>query len=179
MKKLKKIIRNKNVIILLLCLTIIALSIGFALISMSLKERQKNDKIYEVEIVNIQEGTAIRGGVIQPTAQTDIINNGKTAKFTFNLSSPEDTLTYIVTVKNNGNLKAKIDGISESPDYIHDDNQANSIYPIILNHNDIKNQKLNPGEEIKLTITVQFANSGVSINKTVPYEVSILTSCVE
>ena len=176
---MKKIIRNKNIIILLLCITIIVLSIGFALISMRLSERIKNDKIYEVEIVNIQEGTAIKGGTILPTAVSDITNNGKTASFTFSLSAPDDTLTYIITIKNNGNLKAKIDGLSETPDYINNDNAANDIYPIILNHNDIKNQELNPGEEIKLTITVQFANSGVSINKTVPYEVSILTSCVE
>ena len=176
---MKKIIRNKNIIILLLCITIIVLSIGFALISMRLSERIKNDKIYEVEIVNIQEGTAIKGGTILPTAVSDITNNGKTASFTFNLSAPDDTLTYIITIKNNGNLKAKVDGLSETPDYINNDNAANDIYPIILNHNDIKNQELNPGEEIKLTITVQFANSGVSINKTVPYEVSILTSCVE
>ena len=176
---MKKIIRNKNIIILLLCITIIVLSIGFALISMRLRERIKNDKIYEVEIVNIQEGTAIRGGTILPTAVSDITNNGKTASFTFNLSAPDYTLTYIITIKNNRNLKAKIDGLSETPDYINNDNAANDIYPIILNHNDIKSQELNPGEEIKLTITVQFANSGVSINKTVPYEVSILTSCVE
>ena len=74
---MKKIVRNKNIIILLLCITIIVLSVGFALISMRLSERIKNDKIYEVEIVNIQEGTAIKGGTILPTAVSDITNNGK------------------------------------------------------------------------------------------------------
>ena len=39
---------------------------------------------------------------------------------TFNLTSPKDTLTYIITIKNNGNLKAKIDGLAESPDYLND-----------------------------------------------------------
>ena len=53
------------------------------------------------------------------------------------------------------------------------------ILPVIINHNDITNQELNPGEEINLTITVEFTNTGVSIEKIIPYKVSILTSCVE
>ena len=148
---MKKLVKNKNLIILILCFTIILLCIGFSLISIRLKEQEAEGKIY----------------------------NGKTAYFTFNLTSPKDTLTYIITIKNNGNLKAKIDGLAESPDYLNDNNQANAILPVIINHNDITNQELNPREEIKLTITVEFSNSGQTMNKTVPYAISILSSYVE
>lgn len=174
---MKKLVKNKNLIIIILCITIILLSVGFTLISMRLANQEKN--IYDVEIVNIQQGTAIRGGTTLPTGEANITNNGKTADFTFQLSTPNDTLTYIITIKNNGNLKAKIDGLAESPDYLTDNNQANSILPVIINHNDIINQELNPGEEINLTITAEFASSGQATKKTVPYKVSILTSCIQ
>ncbi|MCI6107386.1 MAG: hypothetical protein PUE33_02875 [bacterium] len=176
---MKKLVKNKNLIILILCFTIILLCIGFSLISIRLKEQDAEGKIYDVEIVNIQEGTAIKGGTVLPTGTYKIEDNGKTANFTFNLTSPKDTLTYIITIKNNGNLKAKIDGLAESPDYLNDNNQANAILPVIINHNDITNQELNPREEIKLTITVEFSNSGQTMNKTVPYAISILSSYVE
>lgn len=164
---------------MILCITIILLSVGFTLISMRLEEKSSINKVFDVEIVNIQEGTAIRGGTELPTGTSEVTDNGKTANFTFNLTTPKDTLTYIITIKNNGNLKAKIDGLAESPNYLEDNNQANAILPVIINHNDIINQELNPGEEIKLTITVEFSSSGQPMPKTVPYAVSILTSCIE
>lgn len=176
---MKKIIRNRNIIIIILCTTIITLCVGFTLISLKLKEITAEGKIYDVEIVNIQEGTAIKGGEVLPTGIYEIKDNGKTANFTFNLSTPKDTLTYIITIKNNGNLKAKIDGLAESPDYLNDNNQANSILPVLITHNDITNQELNPKEEIKLILTVEFSNSGQAMNKTVPYAVSILSSYVD
>ena len=176
---MKKLVKNKNIIIMILCMTIILLCVGFSLVSMRLEEKEAAGKVYDVEITNIQEGTAIRGGVDLPYAATEITDNGKTAEFIFNLSYPEDTLTYIVTIKNNGNLKAKIDGLAESPDYLEDTNQANSILPVIINHNDIINQELTPGEEIKLTITAEFSSSGQPMVKQIPYNISILTSCID
>ena len=176
---MKKIIKNKNMIIAILCITIIVLSVGFSLIALKLEERKSKDKIYDVSIVRIQEGTSIKGGDILPTGENKIKNNGKTAAFTFTLNNPKDTLTYIITIKNNGNLRAKIDALAETPDYLNDNNEANSILPIIINHNDITNQELNPGEEINLTITAEFTNTGQPMTKTIPYQVSILTSCIE
>lgn len=176
---MKKLIKNKNLIIMILCLTIILLSIGFTLISMKLKAEENSKKSYEVEIVNIQQGTAIRGGTVLPTGDTKIIDNGKTASFNFYMSTPKDTLTYIITIKNKGNLKAKIDGLSETPDYINDSNQAKLILPVIIHHTNILDQELNPGEEIKLTVTAEFSETGQIVQKTVPYKISILTSCLE
>lgn len=176
---MKKIVKNKNVIITILCITIIVLSIGFTLIALKLKERESKSKIYDVSIVRIQEGTAIKGGEVLPTGENKIENNGKTANFEFRLNNPKDTLTYIITIKNNGNLKAKIDGLSESPDYLNSNTQANMILPVIINHNDITNQELNPGEEIKLTVTAEYSSSGQPMKKTVPYQISVLSSCME
>ena len=176
---MKKLVKNKNAIIAILCLTIIVLSIGFTLIALKLKERESKNKIYDVSIVRIQEGTAIKGGEILPTATSKIENNGKTADFEFKLNNPKDTLTYIITVKNNGNLKAKIDGLSESPDYLNSNAQANMILPVIINHNDITNQELNPGEEINLTISIEFTSNGLPMEKIIPYKISILSSCIE
>lgn len=175
---MKRLVKNKNILIIILCITIILLSIGYALIAIRLKEREATDKIYDVSITNIQEGTAIRGGESLPTSKSNITNGNKTADFTFNLQNPGDTLTYIITIKNNGNLKAKIDGLAESPDYINNDDEASRISPVIINHNDITNQELNPGEEINLTITVEFSNSGTAKEIKTPYQVSILTSCI-
>ena len=116
---MKKIVKNKNIIITILCITIIVLSIGFTLVTLKLKERESKSKIYDVSIVRIQEGTAIKGGEVLPTGKSKIEDNGKTANFEFTLNYPKDTLTYIITIKNNGNLKAKIDGLAESQDYLN------------------------------------------------------------
>ena len=176
---MKKIITNKNLIIVVLCITIVLLSVGFTLIAIKLESREKNDKIYDVSIVRVEQGTAIKGGASLPSGENSIENNGKTAKFLFNLSNPKDTLTYIITIKNNGNLKAQIDGLAESPDYLKDTNEANSILPVIINHNDINGQTLKPGEEIKLTVTAEFMSSGEPMPRAIPYQVSVLSSCVE
>ena len=50
---------------------------------------------------------------------------------------------------------------------------------MIINHNDVINQELNPGEEIKLTITAEFSSSGQPMVKQIPYNISILTSCID
>lgn len=176
---MKKLVKNKNMIIVILCITIVLLSIGFALIAIRLKEREQKDKIYDVSIVKVQEGTAIKGGEILPTGKYTIDDNGKSAHFTFNLNNPNDSLNYTVTIKNNGNLKAQIDGIAESPDYLNDNNQKNSILPVTITHNDITNQELNPGEEINLIVTAEFSNSGQAMTRTVPYKISVLSSCIE
>lgn len=176
---MKKLIKNKNLIIIILCITIICLSLGFSFIAFQLKERESKNKIYDVSIVKIKEGTAIKGGAVLPKGESKIKDNGKTAEFSFTLTNPKDSLTYIITIKNNGNLKAKIDGLAESPDYLNDNDQANFILPVIINHNDITNQELNPGEEINLTVTVEFASAGQPTNKIIPYQISILSSCLE
>lgn len=176
---MKKLVKNKNMIIVILCITIVLLSIGFTLIAMRLREREENDKIYDVSIVRVQEGTAMKGGETLPSGKYKLEDNGKTANFTFNLSNPNDSLNFTITIKNNGNLKAQIDGIAESPDYSNDNNQKNSILPVTISHNDITNQELNPGEEINLTVTAEFSSSGQAMNRTVPYKISVLSSCIE
>lgn len=176
MKKLK---RNKDIIIGVLCITIILMSIGFVFLSTELESKKTEGKMYDVGIVKISEGTAIKGGATLPTGTSNIVNNKSTAKFMMTLNNPKDSLTYNIIIKNNGSFASQIDNIIEVPNYTKNNNDANAILPVVIKHNDIVGQVLKPAEEITLTITAEFSLSGQPMKKVIPYEISILSSCIE
>lgn len=176
---MKKVKKNKDIVIAVLCITIILMSIGFVYLSAELEKKKAAGKMYDISIVKISEGTAIKGGTILPTGTSKIKNKGLTAKFNLNLNSPKDTLTYNIVIKNNGNFEAKILDVVETPNYTKDNNDANRILPVIIKHNDISGQILKPGEEITLTVTAEFGLTGQPMKKEIPYELSILTTCME
>lgn len=176
---MKKVRKNKDIVIAVLCITIILMSIGFVYLSTELESKKTEGKMYDVGIVKISEGTSIKGGATLPTGTSKITNNKATAQFTMTLNNPKDLLTYNIIIKNNGNFASQIDNIIETPNYSKNNNEANAILPVIIKHNDITGQTLKPGEEITLTITAEFSLSGLPMKKVIPYEISILTSCLE
>ena len=92
----------------------------------------------------------------------------------------ENSEQIVATVKNIGDIKAKIIDVIVLPDYIKDDNSKKLIYPAELSINSIKGKILNPGDQTTLKITVTYKNiqseNNLLIN--IPCQISILTESV-
>lgn len=166
-------VKFRNYIIVILCSTIIFLSIGFCVLSTKFNEYKSIEPQYDVSIDKVTVEKVINGGDIKPVGTYKILNNDKTIDFLFNLYFPNDQLVYNVIIKNKGNISAKIDKVIESNNY-----DKKSLYPITISYNDIEGKKLEKNEDICLRVTVTY-NNGLAINTKIPYELSILTSYVK
>lgn len=171
--KTKKLLLSFVVIILLLTLSFIILAIKYT--------NLKNSKsMYKVEIIKVDKLNPIKAGTNNPTSNANIINSGETLSLSFDLYTPNDEITYVATVKNIGDIKAKIIDVIVLPDYIKDDNSKKLIYPAELSINSIKGKILNPGDQTTLKITVTYKNiqseNNLLIN--IPCQISILTESV-
>ena len=99
--KTKKLLLSFVVIILLLTLSFIILAIKYT--------NLKNSKsMYKVEIIKVDKLNPIKAGTNNPTSNANIINSGETLALSFDLYTPNDEITYVATVKNIGDIKAKI-----------------------------------------------------------------------
>lgn len=173
---MKKRINIRNLIIAMLCLTIVLMGIGFACLSMKLSEQISKKEILEVSITKIEEQTSIKGGLKAPTAVKELIDEGKTAKFHFTLNNPNDELAYKLTIKNTGDIPAKIIRLVSSPDYLNEQKFKSLIEPVVITHTDVNNKELKPNEtlDIKLIITYKMSNNPKQI--CIPYQLTVLAT---
>ena len=78
----------RNLIIIMLCITIISMGIGFAYLSVILENKNKEKPIFDVSITRITEETSIKGGVLAPVGMKKIKNDKKTIDFNFIMYTP-------------------------------------------------------------------------------------------
>lgn len=173
MKKIKNI---RNLIITMLCLTIICMGIGFACLSMKLEEKNSEQPSFNVSIIKVETDTSVKGGYIAPTGTNKIINEGKTVDFTFDLNSPKDELAYTITIKNTGTIPAKIIKVLATPDYINDKKEAASIAPVTIIHNDIEQTILAPSKEVKINLVASYGMGNTANKVSIPYQLTILAT---
>lgn len=171
---MKNLLTIRNAIIILLCITIISLGIGFAYLSMKLEKQSNLD--FNVSFTKITQKTPVQGGTQKPSCKTEIMNSGKTLNMQFNLYTPRDELSYEIIIKNEGTLDAKIINLIEEPDYLNNAGEAKNILPVTISHNDIVGKILKPEEEIKLTINIVYSYSATVVAKQIPYQIHLLVS---
>ncbi len=172
---MKDSVKTRNLIIITLCLTIICMGVGFAILSMKLEEFHNNKPKFAVEFTKASPRTPVMGGEKTPTVLSNIINSNQTINMEFNLYSPYDEIGYKVTIKNTGNIPAEIVNLIAKPDYQTDILAANSIFPIKITHNDITGRILRPGEEIDLNIVAVFDYNSLPKDMKVSYQLSLIT----
>lgn len=171
---MKSIINTKNTIIIILCITIILLGIGFSYVCMQLDYQNKKKPSFDLKIKRVEQLTPIQGGDKKPTGIYNVSNSGKTINLEFNLYAPRDEISYKIIIKNEGTIKASIINLIEIPDYINDESYSKNIYPIKISHNDIVGKVLEPDEEIELNVVAYFSYKAKPINKKAIYQISIL-----
>ena len=151
---MKNIINIKNSIILVLCITIISMGIGFIVLSLELKSKQKEVSIFDIIYTDVEIVSSIKGGKIEPSGKINIKSNGKVLDMNFSLSNPKDELVYLVTIKNAGNISGEVIDLIESPEYSN--KYSTSIKPISISFTDIKGKILEPDEETQMKIKVTY-----------------------
>jgi len=102
---------NKNNIVIGLCAILILMGIGFAAFSQRLQigDTTTTNSDWNVYIKSAVAGTPVGDA----TGSAQVIDRA-TAKLTANLSSPGDSVTYTITVANDGNIDAVLDLITLS-----------------------------------------------------------------
>ena len=173
---MKNMIHIRNSVIIILCITVVLLGVGFIVLSVQLD--RKNNEIYTMDVVfnSVKKTSSVKGSEKEPTSNADIISNGTELDMKFNLNSIHDEITYVTEIKNKGNLPCEIVDVMQSPDYNNPEFEK-LISPISINISDVKGKIIPPKEKIDLKIVVYYnKRENVSINpKSFSYRLGLIT----
>lgn len=146
--------RIKKITIGILIVCIFIMSMAYASLFQQLKINGNASVVasWKVEITGIKEGNIVGGASSTSTPSY----TSSTARFDVNLSGEEDSIEYLVTIRNSGDLDAKLDSIVT--------NKTGSdaiVYEISnINENDI----LKKGESVTVKIKVSI-DPNIGINE--------------
>ena len=172
---MKNLIHVRNSLIIILCVTVISMAVGFIVLSIELKKEKEKSSNFDVMFVNIEKSTSVKGGEKDPTSHAEIVKAGKELDMNFSLTSPRDEITYTVTIENNSTLPAEIIDIIESPDY-KDETFKKIIEPVSITISDIKGKIIPPNETMDFKITVYYVpSSNPPSTKNFSYKLALLT----
>ena len=172
---MKKMIDIRNGIIVILCITIICMCVGFVVLSMELKKEKDSTTIASIQFTDVKLSSSVKGSDKEPTGKIDIVKDGLSLDMLFTMNSINDELTYIATITNRGNVPIEIVDLLESPNY-KDHSFKDLIAPVTISLSNIKGNVVPAGEDISLKIKVHYAaGKETSIKKTIPYKVGLLT----
>lgn len=144
----------KNIIIVFLCLTIIFLCVGFAILSKELETVKEERHAYDVYFESIDKVSSVKGGTYEPISEAEIVKEGKEINFNYKLYVTNDQITYNAVIKNNGTFKVKVLDLLESPNFATDLNKL--ITPVTITYSDVIDKELEPGEKLDLKIVVTY-----------------------
>jgi len=175
---MKKMINIKNGVIIILCVTIVFMALGFIFISMKINKLQKQENNYDVSFVSFYKNSSIKGDKIDPEGEIEIVSNGKELDMNFTLQAAHDEISYVVLIKNKGTMKAKIIDLFASPDY--EDNYFKKIIePVTVTYSDLKGKVLEPEEEAELKIVACYNPSTLSGRRNFKYKIALITENIK
>ncbi len=149
---MKKDGKIKNTIIVILCITIISMAIGFMVLSMRLERYKSEEEVFDVRFTTVKLLSSIKGGEKDPIGNFDIDKTGKILDMDFQLFKEHDEIDYEVTIKNDGTVPASIVCLFSSPDFRSKD-VIKSISPVTISISDVSGKLLEPGEETIVKIS--------------------------
>lgn len=170
---MKKMINIRNSVIIILCITIICMAIGFIVISVDYTKKTNEDLTYDVTFTNTKKSSSIKGGTTEPKGKVKISDNEREVEMQITMNSPHDELSYLVTIENKGTVPVEILDIMESPDY-NLNSLKDLISPVTITLSDIKGKIIPPHETLNLKI-VFYYNSGNKGPKTFDYKIGLIT----
>ena len=173
---MKKMINNKNIIIIILCITLIFMGVGFTYLSLKLKEKSNEKSSFDISFTKVQNNNSVKGGNISPTGTTTLTNQGKTLNMELKMNAPYDELAYTLTIKNKGTIPAEIIDIVESTNYSELSKQNPTLYPVTITYNDIIGTILEPKESINLKVTAIYNKTTNSGTKKISYKLNIISA---
>ena len=172
---MRKMINIRNSVIVLLCITIICMGIGYIVLSMKLKNVQDEVHSFDVAFSAVKKTSSVKGSNIEPSGRVAIADNGKEVEMQFNLYATHDEMSYVATIENKGTLPAEIVDIMESPDYNLNEFKK-IISPVTITLGDIKGKIIPPGDSIDLKIVVYYnPSSSKVVSKVFSYKIGLIT----
>jgi len=139
----------KKIVILILVATIFIMSSAYALLYRNLRINGNASIVasWKVGITGIKEGTKI-GSAVSTSVPSYTIS---TASFDAQLENPNDSIEYIITIKNSGKIDAKLNNITSTQS-----GNNSIVYEIIgINENDV----LKAGESVEVKIKVSLKDT--------------------
>lgn len=169
---MKKVINIRNYIIVILCITIICLGIGFIVLSVSFNNYKNTKSTYDVSFVEVSKLTSVSGGKNEPQGDIKVVDKAQELDMNFTLNNARDELVYNVTIRNNGTMPVEIVKLIESPPYTS--SMKNYILPLSINISDVSGKIMNPGDSLDVKIDVLYNYSTIKGTKSFNYNLGIL-----
>ena len=165
--------KKRNIIIGSLCCLLVFMGIGYAVLSQTLNiSGTANMKgTWDIKITDISE--ASRTGKADPGTPT-ISTSGVSASFEANLWMPGDSITYNITVKNNGNIDAALKELVPSVE--------NGVQQVKFSNNAVQGKVLRQSESYTFQVSVVFDENATEIpqdSKTNPPKYTISLTFVQ
>ena len=172
---MKKMINIRNGIIIVLCLTIIFMGIGFIVLSVELKNTKDEVHSFDVSFSRIEKSSSVKGSSVEPSSSAEIISGGSELSMIFDLSAFHDEITYVATIENKWTLPAEIVDLMQSPDFSVP-TFKNIIAPVTISVTDLKGKIIPPGDEMSLKIVVYYNPSSTpATRKNINYRLGLIT----
>jgi len=150
---MNKYIKIKNIVIVILCFTVVVMAAGFVVLSINLENIKNEKSSFEVVFKKAKKTSSLKGGTIDPKANVKIMSSGTVAKMDLTLYAVHDEITYDLNVQNKGTSKAIITDLIVSPDF-SDKDVIKEIEPISVDVSNIGGKILEPGEEATVKVNV-------------------------
>ena len=165
--------KKRNIIIGALCSLLVFMGIGYAVLSQTLNisgtVNMRGE--WDIKITDISE--ASRTGKADPGTPT-ISSSGVSASFEANLWMPRDSITYNITVKNNGNIDAALKELVPSVE--------NGVQQVKFSNNAVQGKVLRQSESYTFQVSVVFDEDATEIpqdSKTNPPKYTISLTFVQ
>ena len=149
----KNIITKRRVLTLLICSLVFVMSLGYAALSQYLEiegfaviENQWDVKVISVTNTATNNGTSTGSNFV-----------GNTVTLHSNLPNSNSTVTYTITVENQGNLDGKLLSIEEIEDH-----NENITYTVTYPKDEEGNTLIAAGETQEITVVVKYSNTNTT-----------------
>lgn len=172
---MKKKLKNKNLIISILSVTIIILVICFVVLMFNL-DKDDEDLKYEVLFNEVTLVNSTKGGLYEPSSNVEIIGDGMELDLDFKLHEAHDEVTYNVIIKNRGNVKCEIVDLIETPNFSGD--FKDNISPVTIKYSDAIGKVIDAHDTYNLKITVTYNPSLITGDKSFSYKLGLITKQV-
>ena len=175
--------KKKNMIIGGLLALIFLMSVGYAAFATNLNiSGTANTSSWIIKITNIREKTHTGGADTVNTSFTDL-----SASFSSTLTKPGDSVTYEVTVENQGNTDAILKEVTKTYTqdryievtysglvkgqmlYKQGQTGSTAVMEVTVTFKDIEIEKLDSGITSNITISLDFAQEGNNVDTTKKY----------
>lgn len=171
---MKKILFRNNVI-LVLCITLICITLGFIFLSLEWKNEKEKVASFYVSFTKVNTLSSIKGSSVEPTGKIEITHKGQVLDMDFVLNSPSDELSYDVVITNHGSMTAEIIDILDIPSRDDSDFQT-KIFPVEISLSDIGGKVIPAGDSVHFNIRVQYLKKeGITGKRSFHSKVVLLT----